>query len=136
MQIVDTFELGKEPRVDHAERQMSFYLEDGELISGALGETSAAMLPRHGLLIAAPTIDDACAKALAFERPARMHLIAAIAGKVQPIDSELGKEATDRMFKPKRNTAAFNYYARRALGNPHNRDCMALSAVPVAVAGR
>lgn len=135
MQSVDTFELSKEPRVDHAERQMGLYLEDGELISGAPGETSAAMLPRHGLLIAAPTIEDACAKALPFERPARMHLIGATVGKVQPIDSELGKEATDRIFKPKRNTAA-NYYARRALGTPHNRDCMALSADSVAVAGR
>lgn len=102
--------------------------EEGELISGALGDKSALMLSHHGLLIASPTIEEACVKALAFERAAKMHLMAAAAGKIQPIDVELGKEAHDWILKPKRNTAAFNYYARRALRNTHNRDCIKLPA--------
>ena len=100
--------------------------EEGELTSGALGGKSALMLSHHGLLIAAPTIEEACVKALAFERAAKMHLLAAAAGKIRPIDVELGKEAHDWILKPRRNTAAFNYYARRALRNPHNRGCIEL----------
>ncbi len=100
--------------------------EEGELISGALGDKSALMLSHHGLLIASPTIEEACVKALAFERAARMHLLAAAAGKIQPIDPALGREAHDWVLKPKRNTATFNYYARRALRNPHNRGCIDL----------
>lgn len=110
--------------------------EEGELISGALSNKSALMLPHHGLLIAAPTIEEACVKALAFERAAKMHLLAAAAGKIKPIDVELGKEARDWLLKPKRNTAAFNYYARRALRNPYNRDCIALPTGPAAVGVR
>jgi L-fuculose-phosphate aldolase len=102
--------------------------EEGELISGALGNKSALMLSHHGLLIASPTIEEACVKALAFERAAKMHLLAAAAGKIQPVDVALGKEAHDWILKPRRNTAAFNYYARRALRNPHNRDCIELPA--------
>jgi L-fuculose-phosphate aldolase len=100
--------------------------EEGELISGALGDKSALMLSHHGLLIASATIEEACVKALAFERAAKMHLLAAAAGKIQPIDVALGKEAHDWILKPRRNTAAFNYYARRALRNPHNHDCIEL----------
>jgi len=101
--------------------------EEGELISCALGSKSALMLSHHGLLIVAPTIEEACVKALAFERAAKMQLLASGAGKVQPIQPELGKEAHDWILKPKRNTAAFNYYARRALRNPHNQACIELA---------
>jgi L-fuculose-phosphate aldolase len=102
--------------------------EEGELISGALGDKSALMLSHHGLLIAAPTIEEACVKALAFERAAKMQLLASAVGKIQPIAPELGKEAHDWILKPSRNTATFNYYARRALRNPLNRDCIDLPA--------
>ena len=102
--------------------------DEGELISSALGNKSALMLSHHGLLIAAPTIEEACIKALAFERAAKMQLIAAAAGKIKPIEVELGKEAHDWILKPRRNTAAFNYYARRALRKPINHDCIELCA--------
>lgn len=98
--------------------------EEGELISSSLGDKSALMLSHHGLLIAAPTIEEACVKALAFERAAKMHLLAAAAGKIRPIDVQLGQEAHDWILKPKRTTAAFNYYARRVLRNPQNLDCI------------
>jgi L-fuculose-phosphate aldolase len=98
--------------------------EEGELISSALGNKSALMLSHHGLLIAASTVEEACIKALAFERTAKMQLLAGAVGKIQPIEAELGKEAHDWLLRPKRNTATFNYYARRALRNPQNRDCI------------
>lgn len=104
--------------------------EEGELISGALGSKSAVMLSHHGLLVAAPTIEEACVKALAFERAARMQLLASAAGKIQPIRPELGKEAHDWVLKPRRSAAAFAYYARRALRNPQNRDCIELPPGP------
>jgi hypothetical protein len=34
------------------------------------------------------------------------------------------------------DTAAFNYYARRALRNPHNKDCIELSAADAAFGQR
>jgi L-fuculose-phosphate aldolase len=98
--------------------------EEGELISSALGDKRALLLAHHGLLIATSTIEEACVLALAFERAAKMHLLAAGAGKIQPIEPVLGKEAHDWILKPKRNTAAFNYYVRRALRNSYNRDCI------------
>lgn len=100
--------------------------EEGELISSSLGDKSALVLSHHGLLIAAPTIEEACVKALAFERAAKMHLLAAAAGKIQPIDVQLGKEAHNWLLKPKRATATFNYYARRAFRNPQSQDCIKL----------
>jgi len=53
-----------------------------------------------------------------------MHLLAAAAGDIKPIDNELGKEAHDWILRPKRNSVAFDYYARRSLKNPRNADCL------------
>ncbi len=99
--------------------------EEGELISGALGNKRALMLAHHGLLIAASTIEEACLLGIAFERAAHMHLLAASAGQIKPIDEQLGKEAHDWILKPKRNSIAFDYYARRSLRDPRNADCLA-----------
>ncbi|AUL46977.1 aldolase [Bordetella trematum] len=98
--------------------------EEGELISAALGDKRALMLSHHGLLIAATSVEEACVLALAFERAARMQLLASGAGTIQPIDPALGKEAHDWILRPRRNTIAFEYYARRALKQPRNHDCL------------
>ncbi|OZI31181.1 aldolase [Bordetella genomosp. 10] len=98
--------------------------EEGELISGALGSKRALMLSHHGLLVAGQSVEEACVLAIAFERAARMQLLAQAAGEIQPIDPALGKEAHDWILRPKRNTVAFEYYARRALKNPRNADCL------------
>ena len=99
--------------------------EEGELISRALEDKKALLLAHHGLLIAGTSVEEACVLGLAFERAAKMHLLAAAAGKIQPIDPALGREAHDWILRPKRNSAAFAYYARRALKDPRNRDCLA-----------
>jgi len=98
--------------------------EEGELISSALGSKRALMLSHHGLLIAAESVEAACVLAIAFERAAKMQLLAAGAGQVQPIDPALGREAHDWILRPKRNEAAFAYYARRTLRTGRHWDCI------------
>lgn len=96
--------------------------EEGELIAGALGDKRALLLAHHGLLVACSSIEEACLIALAFERAARMQLLAGAAGQIQPIEPELAREAHDWILRPQRNAAAFAYYARRSL--KHSPDCL------------
>jgi L-fuculose-phosphate aldolase len=98
--------------------------EEGEFISAALGSKRALLLSHHGLLLAGSSVEEACVLAIAFERAARMQLLASAAGQVQPIDPQLGQEAHDWILRPKRNAVAFDYYARRALRNPLHADCL------------
>lgn len=98
--------------------------EEGELISAALGNKRALMLAHHGLLIAASAVEEACVLGIAFERAAKQQLLAMAAGEIQPIDQKLGREAHDWVLRPTRNNAAFSYYARRALRDFRNRDCL------------
>lgn len=102
--------------------------EEGEFIASALGKKRALLLSHHGLLIAGSTVEEACVLAIAFERAARMQLLANGAGEIKPIDPALGAEAHDWVLRPKRNTIAFEYYARRSLKNPRNADCLRASA--------
>jgi L-fuculose-phosphate aldolase len=96
--------------------------EEGELISAAIGQKRALLLAHHGLLVACTSVEEACILTMAFERAARMHLLAAAAGRIQPIEPELGREAHDWILRPQRNIAGFAYYARRCLKT--NRDCL------------
>ncbi|MBS0422914.1 MAG: aldolase [Proteobacteria bacterium] len=96
--------------------------EEGELISQAIGDKHALLLAHHGLLIASSSIEKGCILALAFERAARMQLLAASAGTIQPIDSALGREAHDWILRGQRNAVTFAYYARRTLKK--NADCL------------
>ena len=96
--------------------------EEGELISRAIGSKRALLLAHHGLLIACSSIEEACILAIAFERAARVHLLAASAGKIQPIDPDLGREAHDWILRGQRNAVGFAYYARRTLRK--NTDCL------------
>jgi L-fuculose-phosphate aldolase len=96
--------------------------EEGELISQAIGNKRALLLAHHGLLIAASSIEEACILALAFERAARMQLLAMSAGKIQPIDPDLGREAHDWILRGQRNAVGFAYYARRSLRK--SADCL------------
>ncbi|GKS69950.1 L-fuculose-phosphate aldolase [Nitrosomonas sp. PY1] len=95
---------------------------EGELISQAIGHKKALLLAHHGLLIAASSIEEACILALAFERAARMQLLATAAGKIQPIDPELGQEARDWILRGQRCAVSFAYYARRSLRK--NIECL------------
>ena len=96
--------------------------EEGELIAKAIGNKHAVLLAYHGLLIASSSIEEGCILALAFQRAARMHLLAASAGKIQPIDPALGREARDWILRGQRSAVAFAYYARRTLRK--GADCL------------
>lgn len=89
--------------------------EEGELIAGALGNKRALLLAHHGLLVACSSIEEACLIALAFERTARMQLLASAAGRIQPIEPVLAREAHDWILRMSRSASAFAYYARRTL---------------------
>lgn len=95
---------------------------EGELISQAIGHKKALLLAHHGLLIASSSIEEACILALAFERAARMQLLAMAVGKIQPLDPELGQEAHDWILRGQRCAVSFAYYARRSLRN--NTECL------------
>lgn len=89
--------------------------EEGEIISAALGDKRAILLAHHGLLVAAPSIEQACTLTLTFERAAAMQLLAMSAGTIRPIRPQLGREAHDWLATQKRASVGFAYYARRTL---------------------
>jgi len=101
--------------------------EEGEFIATALGDKRALLLSHHGLLIAGSSVEEACVLAIAFERAAKMQLLAGGQENIKPIDEALGTEAHDWILRPKRNAIAFDYYARRSLKLPHNDDCLVKS---------
>jgi len=96
--------------------------DEGELIADSLGTKRALLLAHHGLLVACGSVEEACLLALAFERTARMQLLASAVGKIQPIEPELGQEAHDWILRAQRSASAFAYYARRSL--KHHSDCL------------
>ena len=96
--------------------------EEGEIIAEAIGDKKAILLSHHGQLIAGATIEEACVLAMLIERAAKMQLLAMAAGEIKLIPENLAREAHDWISKPKRHSAAFDYYSRRVLGR-HN-DCL------------
>jgi L-fuculose-phosphate aldolase len=98
--------------------------EEGEIISGALGDRRAILLAHHGQLVTGRTVEEACGLALLIERAARLQLLAMAAGEVKPIPPELGREAHDWISTPKRDQATFGYFARRVLRSDAHRDCV------------
>jgi L-fuculose-phosphate aldolase len=52
--------------------------EEGEIISGALGDKHAILLAHHGQLVVGATIEEACSLAHLIERAARLQLLASI----------------------------------------------------------
>ena len=97
--------------------------DEGELIAQAIGTKRAILLAHHGLLVACSSIEESCLLAMAFERAAKMQLLALAAGKIKPINPELGKEAHDWILRSQRSAVGFAYYARRYLNN-NNADCL------------
>lgn len=96
--------------------------EEGEIIAAALGDKRAILLSHHGQLSTGASIEEACVIAQLIERAARLQLLAMAAGTIKPILPELGREAHDWISRPKRHSAAFNYYARQNLKK--HADCL------------
>ncbi|MEU6131290.1 aldolase [Saccharopolyspora sp. NPDC047091] len=91
--------------------------EEGEIISGALGDKRAILLAHHGQVVAASSVEEACSLAVLIERAARLQLLAMAAGEIRELPESLAREAHDWTLTPKRSQANFAYYARRALRN-------------------
>ncbi len=89
--------------------------EEGDLISGALGDKHAILLAHHGQLSAGETIEQAAVLAFHFERAAAMQLAAMAAGEIKPLPPEAGRLAHDYRLKTAPLNATFDYYARRVL---------------------
>jgi L-fuculose-phosphate aldolase len=89
--------------------------EEGRIISEAIGDKRSILLAHHGQLTACTTVEEAAILAVFIERAARLQLMAMSAGKIQPIDPELAKEAHDYRLKQRAIAATFYYFARRAL---------------------
>lgn len=89
--------------------------EEGRLISEAIGEKRAILLAHHGQLAACGTIEEAAVLSIFIERAARLQLMAMSAGRIQPIDPALAREAHDYRLKERAIGATFYYFARRAL---------------------
>jgi len=94
--------------------------EEGEIISEAIGSKRAILLAHHGMLVACATVEEACVVSLAFERAAKMQLLASASGKIREIPEDLGREAHDWLLGRKRIEATFAHYARRILKNDAN----------------
>ncbi|MUL45883.1 aldolase [Mycobacterium sp. CBMA293] len=89
--------------------------EEGEIISGALGDKKAILLAHHGQVVAGASVEEACSLAVLIERGAKLQLAAMAAGTIAPLPDRLAREAHDWTLTPKRSAANFAYYARRAL---------------------
>lgn len=96
--------------------------EEGEIIATAIGDKKAILLSHHGQLIAGATIEEACVLAVLIERAAKMQLLAMGAGDMKPIPEALAREAREWISKPRRHSAAFDYYSRRVLAR--HSDCL------------
>lgn len=91
--------------------------EEGELISSAIGDKKAVLLAHHGQVVAGATVEEACSLAVLIERGAQLQLAAMSAGEIKPLPERLAREAHDWTLTPKRSSANFGYYARKALRN-------------------
>lgn len=89
--------------------------KEGQIISAALGSKRAILLAHHGQLVVGSTIEEACSLAHLIERAAQLQLLAMAAGEIRPLPPRLAREAHDWTLSPRRSTANFTYYARRAL---------------------
>lgn len=89
--------------------------EEGEIIAAALGDKRAILLAHHGQLVAGSSIEEACSLGHLIERAAQLQLLAMSAGEIKPLPPRLAQEAHDWTLTPRRSTANFNYYARKAL---------------------
>jgi L-fuculose-phosphate aldolase len=89
--------------------------EEGELISGALGNKRAVLLAHHGQVVAAASVQEAAYLALCIEQAARLQVVAQSAGTIQSIPEELAREAHDFLLQPSVVRATFAANARRML---------------------
>jgi L-fuculose-phosphate aldolase len=86
--------------------------DEGDIISGALGDAKTILLANHGLLTTGAYVEEAAYLAVFFERAARMQLRAMAAGGYREVGPELAEEARDFLLQPSIVRGTFAYWAR------------------------
>ena len=89
--------------------------EEGEIISGALGNKRSILLAHHGQLCACATVEEAAVLSIFIERAARLQLLAMSAGTIKDLDPDPARQAHDYRLKPSPLGATFHYFARQVL---------------------
>src|SRR3954463_3832172 len=88
--------------------------DEGQIISGALGNAKSILLANHGLLTVGSSVEEATYLAVFFERTARMQLRAMAAGGFREVKPELAAEARDFLLQPSIVRATFAYWSRQS----------------------
>jgi len=84
----------------------------GRAVARTLGDGWAALLENHGIVTAGASVGDACFRALALERAARVQLLAGGRERTWTPDAEaLAKRA--RIYQPRARASAWAYLGRR-----------------------
>ena len=89
--------------------------EEGEIISGAIGDKRTILLAHHGLLTVGKSIEEATALAVIFELAARLQLMAMAAGSVRELPLREAQEGYAFASKPGYYQRRFQYFSRRVL---------------------
>jgi L-fuculose-phosphate aldolase len=89
--------------------------EEGELISGALGQKSAILLAHHGLLTVGDSVEAAVYLAVSFENAARLQMLAQSAGTIRLPPAGPAADARRFLTGSSFVNATFNYWARQAI---------------------
>lgn len=100
--------------------------EEGEIISGVLGDHWSALLAHHGLIVGGKTIEQATYRAYFFEYAARLQMLEMSAlgsrdlSSLPVVERELADAAREWRASDGATKAHFNAWARRAIRNGHS----------------
>lgn len=96
--------------------------EEGRIISEALGQRRAILLAHHGLLTVGRNLEEACTRAIVFEKAAEMQILAMSAGKVRKLRSDIGLDGRKFSDSPIYSSAHFEAWSQGILAS--GMDCL------------
>ena len=89
--------------------------EMGAGVAKALGPHSVVMLKNHGIVTAAPTIDEVVIRTIMFENAAQIQMIMEAAGNTAPeFPAKDIEQLKHDISRPEQFVVNFNYLVRRA----------------------
>ena len=86
--------------------------DEGDLFCGYLRDKDCLLLSNHGLLVLGKTVREACVRAVAFERAAKLHLATMSIENISLVEEKLAAEARSWLSSPARINATFQFYRR------------------------
>jgi L-fuculose-phosphate aldolase len=92
--------------------------EQGAAMAAALGDANALLLPNHGVVIAASSVEEALMLALNLEKAMQVQLLAAACGGARNViePALAARMGQDLLNNRKRTESIFAYYRRKAGG--------------------